>query len=312
MKTPIAIFTYNRPNQSRQLFNSLLNCTRLEECDVYIFCDGAKKPENVQLVKDSRKVAHEFELSLNAKIIEHDHNIGLAHSVVYGVTKLCQEYGRVIVLEDDLILHPFFLDFMLQSLDRYQDDERVAQIAGFTFPIKVPSTPNTFFLPLTTSWGWATWQRAWDLFSLNLEEALHKLETNPDLCFSFDLEGAYDYSNMLRVTAEGKLDTWDIQWYWYTFSAKKLTLYSCQSLVWQNGFGEAATHTTEAMNWMQPPLTVFMETKANKPISFPEKVMTNEIAFKELKIFLKKGQSFSLINRFRSKLSNIVSGFLLK
>jgi GT2 family glycosyltransferase len=187
-KTPVVIFAYNRPRHLRQLFDSLLQCTRLDECQVHIFCDGAKKPEHDPGVQAARQSVDKFAPSLNATVVKREHNVGLARSIVSGVTELCEQYGRVIVLEDDFILHPFFLDFMLQSLDCFADEEQVAQIAGFTFPIQTPPKPDSFFLPLTTSWGWTTWQRAWKLFSWETESALQILDADLQMRSRFDLD----------------------------------------------------------------------------------------------------------------------------
>ena len=111
MKTPLAVFAYNRPQHLRQLFDSLLKCARLDECQVHIFCDGPKKPEQVENVRTVREVAREIASQVKeARLIEREENLGLARSIVTGVTELCELYGRVIVLEDDFILHPFFLE----------------------------------------------------------------------------------------------------------------------------------------------------------------------------------------------------------
>ena len=129
VKTPIAIFAYKRPRHLRQLLDLMLQCERLDECQVHIFCDGAKKPEDAENVRATREVARETAYRLkDTRLIEREENLGLARSIVSGVTELCEQYGRVIVLEDDFILHPFVFDFMLQSLDRYADEEQVAQV----------------------------------------------------------------------------------------------------------------------------------------------------------------------------------------
>ena len=85
----------------------------------------------------TREVAREIASRLkDTRLIERGkENLGLARSIVSGVTELCEQYGRAIVLEDDFILHPFIFDFMLQSLDRYADDEQVAQVSGYLPPI---------------------------------------------------------------------------------------------------------------------------------------------------------------------------------
>jgi acetyltransferase-like isoleucine patch superfamily enzyme len=286
-KTPIVIFTYNRPDHARQLFESLLKCCRLNECDIVIFCDGAKKPEYEPQVLAARAVVDEFAPWLGAQVVKCQQNMGLAHSVVGGVTDLCAKYGRVIVLEDDLILHPFFLDFMLQSLDRYADDERVAQVAGFTFPIHTPAKPDAFFLPATSSWGWATWQRAWELFSWETESALQTLEADPQLRARFDLDGTFPLFDMLRNTTEGKVDSWVIRWYWRVFQSNKLILYPRSSLVWQNGFDETATNTVAALPGLPVSMDDFLQGQWQNPISFPDTVQADEIAFDKVKNFLR-------------------------
>ena len=288
VETPVVIFAYNRPRHLRQLFDSLLNCTRLNECQVYVFCDGAKKPEHLDDVRTVREVAREYASRLgNAFLIERAENLGLARSIVSGVTELCAQYGRVIVLEDDFILHPFFLDFMLQALDRYVNDEHVAQVAGFTFPLDVFPKTDSFFLPFATSWGWATWQRAWELFSWETESVLKILDADPKMRDRFDLDGAYPYSDMLRLAIDGGVDSWAIRWQWRTFEASKLTLYPRCSLVWQNGFDGDATHTTTPWAGLQKSIDEFLQIQWRPPITFPNTVQSDGIAFENIKNFIR-------------------------
>lgn len=309
-QTPIAIFIYNRPDHARQLFDSLLKCARLEECKVYVFCDGAKNSQHANAVQAAREVMREYSSSLKAEVFEREQNLGLAHSIVNGVTKLCNQYGRVIVLEDDFILHSFFLDFMLQSLDRYVDDERIAQVAGFTFPINTPEKPDAFFLPLTTSWGWSTWQRAWNLFSWDTDYALETLTADPQLQARFNLDGAYPYADMIRLAAKSQLDSWAVRWYWHTFSANKLTLYPRRSLVWQNGFDLAATNTTGIWTDLQKPSHELLGQPWHTPILFPDRVQTDVVTFEKLKNFLPGKRSYSLKARItrtvKHKLNQLV------
>ena len=303
---PIAVFTYNRPQHARQMLDSLANCSRLNECRVVIFSDAPRIAEHIAGVEENRRLIHAWAKQNQAQVIERSENFGLARSIVGGVTEQCEQHGRVIVLEDDFILHPFFLDFMLQSLDRYEDDEQVTQVAGFTFPIDALEEVDAFFLPLTTSWGWATWQRAWKLFSWETRAALETLDANPGLRGRFDLDGAYPYTEMLRRTAAGELNSWAIRWYWHAFSTNKLTLYPRRSLVWQNGFDKTATHTTVAKHNMQMPIHEFLqEKKWRAPILFPEAVQTDEITFQQFKNFLQRESSRSFQVRVRGMLKRM-------
>ncbi|CAG0956507.1 hypothetical protein ANAEL_00373 [Anaerolineales bacterium] len=246
-------------------------------------------PEHELGVLAARQVVDEFAAKLNAKVVKREQNMGLARSVVSGVTDLCERYGRVIVLEDDFILHPFFLDFMLQSLDRYENDDQVAQVAGYLPPIYPKIETDSFFLPLTTSCGWATWQRAWKLFSWEIDSALQILDTDLQMRFHFDLDGAYHFSDMLRLATDSKVDSWGIRWRWRTFYHRKLTLYPRRSLVWVGGFDNLATHTKseEVPKFYDQPLALILENNWKGSVSFPGTVQTDEIVFNRLKKLLR-------------------------
>jgi len=297
-KTPVAIFVYNRSRHVKQLFDSLLACGRLDECDVHIYCDGIKKPEHASNVIAAREVVREYASRFDAIVIERTENIGLAHSIVAGVTDLCSKYGRVIVLEDDLILHPAFLNFMIQALDRYENEEHVVQVAGFTFPIQTPPQPDAFFLPLTTSWGWATWARAWKSYSWDAVDGVEQLSTDAELRKRFDLDGTYPYSNMLRNAMSGKIDSWAIRWYWQTFIRNNLTVYPRQSLVWQNGFDELATHTQKMTGEFQTEFDRFLQTKLNSSMAFPNEVKESDDLFREVKKFLRPKKGLSMTGMY--------------
>jgi hypothetical protein len=285
-QTPIVIFLYKRPHHARKLLDSLEKCSRLTECDIFIYCDGVKNPVDLAKVIETRSVAREFASKNNANVVEREHNMGLAQSIVGGVSQMCEKYGRVIILEEDFILHPYFLDFMLQSLDYYAADETVAQVAGFSFPIDKSANTDAFFMPIISIWGWATWQRAWNLFSWDTLSAVEALNANPQIQYKFNLDNSYPYSDMMFQVAKGQLDAWAILWYWQTFSKNKLTLFPRQSLVWQNGFDAAAVHTKEVWPGMQESLDKFLQVKWSNPISFPKNTETDSVAFESLKKFL--------------------------
>src|SRR5258706_6040086 len=306
-QTPIAIFLYKRSDHARQLLDSWQRCSRLNECDIFIFCDGVKNSIDLADVQETRSVAREFATRHNTSIQERKQNMGLAHSIVGGVSQLCMQYGRVIVLEEDFILHPFFLDFMLQSLDYYADEDDISQVTGFSFPINESPKPDAFFMPIISIWGWATWQRAWDLFSWDTLPALETLSSDPKLRYKFNLDNAYPYADMMRLVAEGQLDAWAILWYWQTFSANKLTLFPRQSLVWQNGFDEAAVHTKGAWPGMQEPIGKILEVKWEQHVSFPISVQTNEMAFKDLKSFLRYRSQNTYPLRLKGMLKRVFS-----
>ncbi len=242
--TPIAVFTYNRPEHTQRALRALAACRRLSECRVHVYCDGAKTPPQAAAVDASRRVVRDWAAQHAALVVERPQNLGLARSIAGGVSELCAQYGRVIVVEDDLVVSPDFIDYMVQALDRYAEAEQVYQISGYMFPVEHPLVPDAFFLPLTTTWGWATWQRAWQHFDWNAPGARQQL-ADREFRRRFDLDDSYPYAAMLEQRLAGQTDSWGILWWYTVFTTGALVLHPRQSLVWNGGFDGSGTHCAD-------------------------------------------------------------------
>ena len=158
---PIAVFVYNRPEHTRRALESLSRNPLAAESDLVIFSDAARKPEHQQDVGLVRALIRDVAGFRSVRIVERERNLGLASSIEDGVGKLCDEQGKVIVVEDDLVVSPKFLSFMNRALERYRDEPRVMQVSGYMFPGTFNSSAEALFLPLISCWGWGTWKRAW-------------------------------------------------------------------------------------------------------------------------------------------------------
>jgi hypothetical protein len=173
-------------------------------------------------------------------VIEQPQNLGLAASIIAGVTKLTRDFGKVIVVEDDLFVAPYFLQFMNDGLEAYADDDRVAAIQGYVFPVGRP-LPETFFLRDPGCWGWATWKRGWDLFDSDGARLRRDLRRR-GLKHDFDYDGQYDYSGMLDDQIAGRNNSWAVRWYASVFLHDKLVLHPGVSLVKNIGQDGSGTH----------------------------------------------------------------------
>jgi len=238
---PIALFVYNRPRHTRQTVEALQKNELAGESDLFIYSDTTKKPEAVEAVNEVREYIKTISGFRSVSIIERDRNWGLANSIIDGVTRLCNEYGRVIVLEDDLVVTSHFLNFMNRALDKYEHEQQVIQVSGYMFPVSEEVSDDALFLPLTTSWGWATWARAWQFFDPDAK-GYSRIKTDLALRKQFNLNGAYDYFSMLEAQLQGRIDSWAIRWYLSTFLIHGLTLFPRQSLVMNMGFDGSGTH----------------------------------------------------------------------
>lgn len=288
-KTPLAIFTYNRPQYARPVLETLARCTRIDECQIYIYCDGAKTAEQAAAVEQSRVIVRAWAEKFSAVVIERNENLGLARSIVTAVTELCEKFGRVIVLEDDLQVSPDFVDYMLQALDRYADESQVYQISGYMFRVGHPAQPDAFFAPMTTSWGWATWKRAWRIFDWNATGAVEQL-TDTQIRRRFNLDDSIAYDVMLQQRLAGQNSSWAILWWWAVFRAGGLVLHPRKSLVWTGGFDDSGTHNRATTGVPQDALKLFAARRLSLPITLPAKVMSDEAAFDRIKDFRRKLQ----------------------
>ncbi len=285
-KTPIALFAYNRPDHMDRALDSLFSCRRIDECDVHIFCDGPSAASDEPGVIEVRRRARRWTDRLGATVVERDMHAGLAQSIVDGVTSLCDSSGRVIVVEDDLVLVPDFLDFMLQGLDRYEHTPSVYQIAGYMFPVDHPPTVDAFFMPYITTWGWATWSRAWRCFDGVAANAATDLR-NPDVRRRFDLNASYPYARMLEDRLAGRNDSWGILWWWSVFSAGGLALHPRQSLVWNDGFDNSGTHCGRRGFHDESARADTLQNRMPDIIAWPKRSTTDSAALERVTSFLR-------------------------
>ena len=237
---PIVLFTYNRPLHTRQTVEALRKNELAAESELIVFSDGPKNEEVRSKVEEVRKYLKTITGFKRLQIYENEKNCGLANSIIDGVTKVVTEFGRVIVLEDDLVTSPFFLRYMNEALNRYEKEDKVISIHGYVDPVKT-FLPETFFIKGADCWGWATWKRGWNLFEKDGLALLRQIQ-DQGRSKEFDFENSYDYTQMLKDQIAQKNNSWAIRWYASAFLKNKLTLYPGHSLVWNIGIDGSGTH----------------------------------------------------------------------
>lgn len=237
---PIALFLYNRADHALRTIESLKENSLASQSELFVFCDGPKNAEDLKKTTEVVKLAKNISGFKNVTVKSSESNHGLANSIIAGVSEIVEKFGRIIVLEDDMVTSPFFLKFMNDGLDLYESDERAISIHGYIYPVK-KELPQTFFLQGADCWGWATWKRGWDLFEKDGSKLLAELEKK-NLTKVFDFDGTYDYTRMLQDQISGKNNSWAIRWYASAFLADKLTLYPGRSLLQNIGIDGSGTH----------------------------------------------------------------------
>lgn len=252
--SPIVIFTYNRPSHTQQLLNSLAANQESKNSLLYIYCDGAKetdKDDVLLLISETRTIVKNENRFKKVIITEQSSNKGLAHSIIDGVTEVINEHSKVIVLEDDLVVSPFFLCYMNDSLIRYENNNKVGQIGACNFFACGKKFPSVFFTHIPDCLGWATWKSKWSKFNPDAQQLLIQLRNN-DLIHKFNAYGSYDYERMLLQQIDGRGTSWAVKWTAVCVLNNWLTLYPNPSLT---NHLESQNATNANFN-ISPPLMV--------------------------------------------------------
>lgn len=240
---PIVLFTYSRADHTRKAVESLLSNEEARDSDLFIFSDGPKTEEKREAVEECRKYIHTVSGFKSITIVEREKNWGLANSLIAGITEVINKYERVIVVEDDLIVSPYFLRYMNEALEKYKNKERVASISAFLNPVE-GDIPETFFLRYFACWGWATWKRAWDLMNLDARDLLRQLRWKKN---DFNIGGTGSFYEMLYCQKVGLVDSWAVRFYASCFLKDKLHLFPGRTMATQTGMDGSGVHCGETI-----------------------------------------------------------------
>jgi hypothetical protein len=277
---PIGLFAFKRPRHLRTALMSLSANPEFSLSPLYIFCDGARRAEDVPLIAQVREEARSFQHP-HKRVVEQSSNLGLAQSISAGVSRMCEMHGTAIVIEEDLTVSPVFLNYMNEALRRYAANEQVMQVVGHVYPSRLRSRNDAVMLPMTSTLGWATWQRAWKHFDPEMRGRF-ALETDAKMRRRFDLDGSYPYWQMLNQQLAGGVDSWGIKWYLSVFLRGGLGVFPTQTLV-AHEFDGTGTHCAIPQHRSQ--------RLRLDPIGQWPSAEIDAVAFEDMKRYLRRDRS---------------------
>ena len=295
--SPIVLFAYNRPHYLLKTLQSLKSNAESKESKLFIYCDGPKPncPETtLRQIDEVHAISGSEKWCGEVNVIISPINKGLAPSIIDGVREVVNKYGKVIVLEDDLVVSKFFLKYMNEALDKYENQDRVASVTGYNFPINLPTGPEfkeTFFLKATSTLGWGVWKRSWDIFNGDAVALLNEIKSRK-LSYEFNFNNSYPYIRMIRNVISGKISAWGVRWYASVFLKDKLTLFPSYSLV--NHIGNDGT------NVKVDSTGIFGDSVSDKPVTDFENQIAENLKYRSL-----FAEHFSKYNRRKLNLKNI-------
>lgn len=299
--SPIVLFVYNRPEHTRIVLQSLSNCQYAAESVLYIFADQAKNENAKKKVDQVREIIQEDAWKKKFRkvnIIEAMQNKGLADSVISGVTQVINQYGRVIVVEDDNRVASDFLDYMNRGLEFYEHNHKIGHIGGYTLPIKIPDDykKDVFLMGRGSSYAWATWKDRWDMVDWDVKD-FKKLEKDKKAIASFNEYGE-DRFEMLKNQVEGNMNSWAIRFGYAVWKHNMYAILPCKTRVENIGFDGSGIH-----NVAQDTRFAVSIDKDLHPVKF-ENVSEDERIKKEVQKMFK----VPLVLKFKRKIKYILRG----
>jgi acetyltransferase-like isoleucine patch superfamily enzyme len=231
---PIVLFVYNRPWHTLQTLNALKGCLLADCSELFVFCDGAKdgaSDQEREKIEEVRRVVKQEMWCGKVEVFESEINKGLATSIIDGVSQIIKRYGKIIVLEDDIVVSEGFLKYMNDVLEIYKDNSKVMHVSGYMYPNSVNIQSSIVPLRILSCWGWGTWSRAWAFYNDNVNELMSKIGFSPKAINRFNILGHAHFYEQLELNSTGKIKTWAVKWYASWLLNKGVSIFPSKSLV---------------------------------------------------------------------------------
>ena len=239
---PVVLFTYNRPDHTRLTVEALQANVGAGQTELHVYSDGPKDDRQADSVKQVRSYLHTIDGFKAVKLVERERNMGLAASVIAGVTDLLRQHDAVIIVEDDLVAVPSFLPFMNAALTTYAGRPDIFSVTGYNYPLPIPAGyPEDAYLSYrSSSWGWGTWPDRWSKVDWQVR-GFDQLLADPMEQQRF-ARGGDDLLPMLRKQMNGELDSWSIRFDYAHCQHEALCLHPVRSRLRNIGFDGTGVH----------------------------------------------------------------------
>ncbi len=296
---PIILFVYARPSHTQSSLSALQANPLAEHSDLFIYSDAAKTPQDEPAVAEVRTLISGIRGFKSATVILRPHNFGLAANIISGVTEICNRHGKAIVLEDDIVVNPFFLSFMNHALDKYAEIKSVWHISAWNYPIPIDTQEDGFFWRGMNCWGWGTWHDRWRHYQKNPGKL--QAEWSSAKIKAFNIDGAHDFWFQVQQNQLGKMNTWAIFWYATLFEHNGLCLNPSISFVENIGHDGSGEHCEKQNAYLNPAQAISYR-------NLPDLVQESEFAVDRIRFFYRTRQTF--LSRTKSMIRRLINDII--
>jgi hypothetical protein len=296
MLAPIVLFVYNRPDHTARTLHALQKNSLASDSELFIYADAARNNSAKKEVDEVRELLSNVTGFKKVTVIKQDKNIGLAASIIAGVTEIVNKYGKIIVLEDDLVTSTCFLAFMNSALDFYSDKKNVWHIGGWNYPIDKSGLADTFLWRTMNCWGWATWSNRWSHFEKNTDKLIDTFTA--ENIKTFNLDGYENFWGQVIANKEKKINTWAIYWYASIFNHNGLCINPTVSFVDNIGLDGSGVHCGANASFST-------QLNENSNYTFETKFQENRIALTRIQLFYKNLKK-TILTRVINKIARVL------
>jgi len=204
---------------------------------ILLAVDGSRKnrTNDAELVRQTQELASEITWDTEIRTRFRDSNLGLRGVVVDAVTWANSEYGRVIVLENDVRAEPQLLDFLNYNLvpeEHLCHPDHASRLSVYP-----------------ESYAWATWDRAWRKYDDDITWAKNaSLGDMKKICGS--TAGALRWKLNFSDASAERIDTWAYRWLASMWANNLKGVSSNRNVSQYKGF-EGGTHKRRQMKWSE-------------------------------------------------------------
>lgn len=299
--SPVVLFVFARPDHTKKTVDALLANPEACNTDLIVYADAARSEKDVAAVEAVRAIFKDLRGFKNVKLVLRKENVGLAKNIIEGVTQVSKEYGRVIVLEDDIVTSPAFLGFMNAALQKYETEPKVWHVSGWSYPIETYGLGDAFFWRLMNCWGWATWDDKWQHFNKDPQRLIDSWSDEQK--HYFDLDGTGVFWSQVTNNKIGKINTWAIFWYATIYENGGVCLNPSKSYVDNIGLDGSGVHCGNSITLTSVQNKLCLTSELTWPIEMVESAQ----AVEAIKLYYKKQQK-SFIVRVTNKLARLLIG----
>ncbi len=248
--SPVVCFGFDRPMHLKRMLDSLEKNNESKDTIVYICVDGPTEHTDIDQHKLTLDVANDknWKFKKTIPILRKD-NYNCRTNIITTISELFQKHDRLIILEDDLIIGKYFLNYMNLALEKYKEEKNMWHINGYSYQ-QINNSYGSSISTYVSPWGWGTWKDRWEIFineDFDKKNFISQLEDEEKL--NFNLGNLYDWEDIIVKNEAGKISAWDAYWYQAIFLNDGYSLFPNKSHTQNEGFDGTGMHCSEISDW---------------------------------------------------------------